>query len=425
MNQVEQQVRDELHTVSFPADLHESAGLGGLADTVLRREGRSRRTALAVGAVASAVVLAIGIPAAMRGGGPGTDPAGVGAGGATTTTGPVAGASVGPGGVLASVSPGESGAPGVAAQGGGPMAVHVITMVDGSGGTTNYLLDPATGRYRALPYEHAVLSPDLRWVAVTGTKDGEWLGVAARDALLRGDRKAIRWLNTPPCNGPVWAPDGSALVCTSLTKSDRSVTFTAQRYNQASGKVTQTPVKVNLLGASVGWSADSRRLLALQRGAETADSVVPDGSRFLDLDGTPLTKVDVTGFVGGADSYSPSRKLMTVDPTALMTEHPNAATVADAATGQLVQTLPGVRPVGWYDENTVAVLRSVGDVPQLELLRFADGVVSTVRIVTFSGQVTGAATAAPGGGPPKTFKVRSVQLGPAQSLSGPAAAVGF
>jgi hypothetical protein len=333
------QLREDLHAA--PVGL---APPPALADTVLRRAARRRA---ATGLLAALLAL-VAIPVA------GTFLAGGGGG----TAGSAVSAAAGPSG--------------------GPMVVMAYA-VSGSTGTPSYLLDPATGRYRAMPFQ-VVLSPDRGRVAVAGL-DGR-TGVAGRDALLSRGPAAVRWLSLPPANGLAWSPDGRALVVTAMTKAGRSATFTAYRYDVATGRVTATPVRSTPVGG-VGWAADSRRYLVLEQNGDGQASV--GALRFVGANGTPgAALADPGGAVGGADSYSPSRRLVVADTSRLMDPGTAASTVLPAAGGApLARLAQGLHVVGWYDEDTVAALDMRSPQPVLRLVDAATG--ALVRSVDLSG----------------------------------------
>lgn len=356
---VDRQLRDDLRAVPIPAALVPPADL---ADTVLHRVRRQRRTWMALTTVAAVVALAaVGVPLALgsHGGasGAGFEPAAGGQAKPTATAGPAA--------------PGE---PTFVAPGGGPQAIHVYGMDD----SRTYLLDPAAGKYRKLPYLLS-LSPDLRQVAVEDFRGRA--GVADRAALLRDGEPAIHWIDVPPGSGLRWSPDGTALVFTSLSKSTGAVRFTAHRYDTATGKIKHTPINIEILGSSVGWAADSTNYVALLKRRETDDGVEPGALQYLRPDGSLGQRIEIQGgTVGGAGSYSPSRKLVIADASDIMSAQPLASKIVDVATRRVVTDLPqGAKPVGWYDEKTVALLTtgSADDsMPELTLMDIATGAVT-------------------------------------------------
>jgi hypothetical protein len=342
---VEEQVRDDLRAAPAPAGL---VAPPGLADTVLHRLRRRRRLTMAAAAAAVVTAAAVVVPLAASGRSGGSDP--------------------GPGdpGIGAPVACEVAGEPPT----GGPQTVHAYASE-----AVSHLLDPRTGRYHEFPFL-VVVSPDLRTVAVAA---GDRIGLAERRGLLDQGASAVDWTDLPVGNGLSWSPDGTALLSTSIDKSGGGPmpAFIAHRYDLASGEITDTPIEVNLLGSSVGWASDSRRYIALVRGEPTNDTVEPGGLRAIDPDGTvsPLLEGG-GGLVGGAESYSPSRTYLVADATQIMSARPLGSTVVDAATGGVVATLPsGARPVGWYDETTVARLAVCDDRPVVELVDIATGTV--------------------------------------------------
>ncbi|GAA1551022.1 hypothetical protein GCM10009827_084570 [Dactylosporangium maewongense] len=353
-----------LRDVPFPADLVPPPGL---ADTVLHTARRRRRTRTVAIAAAVAVTAALAVPALLLRG-PGT--------------------------------PMDPGAPAPAAPGGGPQVAHVYTREEHSS-----ILDPALGKYRELPFT-VVLSPDLTRAAVN---DNGRLGLADRAALLDRGRDAVEWVDVPAGNGPSWSPDGTAVLWTSIEK-DPTVHFTAHRVDVADRHVTNTPVPLDLLGATVGWAADSRRYLVLVRGTQTDNTVEPGPLQYLSPDGTPGARLDGTGgSVEGATCYSPSRRYVLTDASTIMSAQPHASPVYDATSGKVVATVPPrSTPVGWYDETTVAVLGHGADRNAvIELLDITTGTVSrSVRL-------------------PGSADVTAVQLGPSAGLTGAAAELSF
>jgi hypothetical protein len=372
---LEEQVRDDLRAAPAPAGLVPSPGL---ADTVLHRLRRRRRLTMAGAAVAVVTAVAVAVPLAGSGLPGGWNP--------------------GPG----DLGPDTAGACEVAAEPptGGPQTVHAY-----GSEAVSHLLDVRTGEYEEFPFL-VVVSPDLRRAAVA--KEGR-IGVADRRELLADGESAVDWTDLPTGNGLYWSPDGTALLTTSVDKSGGGPmpAFTAHRYDIATQTTTDTPIEVNLLGSSVGWAADSRRYVALVRGEQTNDTVEPGGLRAIDPDGTvgPLLD-DGGGQVGGAESYSPSRAYLVADATQIMSAAPLGSTVVDAGTGRVVAALPsGARPIGWYDEATVARLAVCDDRPVVELVDITTGTVQrAVRLgprgaITFETRVQlGSSAGLPDGG---------------------------
>lgn len=366
----EQRLRDDLHTAPVPADLVPPVGL---ADAACERARRGHRTLLGVAGVAAAAALAVGVPWAVLGPGFGFDE-------------------------RAPVSVGAPAEPDFPSPGGGPTVVRVYRT-----DTTSWVLDPDTGRYVKVPL-WVTLSPDGAQAAVT---DGDRVGVADRATLLRDGEKAVRWLPLPPGSPPSWSPDGRALLVTSIDKTADTVAFTAHRYEVGTRAVTDTPVRVSMIGSAVGWAADSRRYVAWLRGAETRDTVEPGALQYLNPDGTPGPRVPITGgTVDGADTYSPSRRSLAADASDVMAASPVRSPVVDVATGDVIGTLPtGVRPVGWRDEDSVVVLARDGTTLSVLTAR-TGGVEERVQVAAVPGLV-------------------GVQVGPSAGLTGPAARRGF
>lgn len=388
---IEDQIRQDLHAVASPPGLVPPTDL---ADQTLRGVRRQRRNR--VGLVAAAVVvLTVGGAAAvpvLRSTDTGSTPSGFG------TTPPPSPAD------KSEPPPREpGGAPIFPTPGGGPQAIHLYRADEPTPGT--YLLDVATGSYRTVPYE-ALLSPDLRTVAVTA---GDKVGVVDRAALLRGDTSAIRWTRLPVGNGLAWSPDGKALLTTSLRKVG-GLRFTAHRYDVASGSVTATPIRVELLGSSVGWAADSRRYIALLHGKSGTDTVEPGALQYVNPDGTLGSRIEITGGgVGGATSYSPAGRYLIADSSQLMTAVPVPSKIVEVGTGTVVREIAADRPlIGWYDETTVVrIAPGSADQPVLDLIDVITG--QTVKQV-----------AAPGLTAPVL-----IQLGSSAGLTGKSATLGF
>jgi hypothetical protein len=349
---------ERLRDVTFPADLVPPPHL---ADTVLRKASRRRLAFFGAVAAVLAPVLFVGAPSLVGSGGPG---------------------------------------PGPVPPGGGPQVVHAYNRT----GKTS-VLDPASGKYRELPFM-AVLSPDLTRVAVND--DGR-LGIVDRAAVAAESEYDVEWLDVPAGNGPHWSPDGTALLWTVIGK-EPTVHFTAYRVDLADRHVTQTPVPQDMLSSTIGWAADSRRYLVLLRGAETADTVEPGPLQYLSPDGTLGARLEgPDGMVYGATSYSPSRRYLLTDAYPIMTGKPVASPVLDVDTGKVVATVPPGRwPVGWYDDTTVARLtRSADGSTVVELQDIVSGaVIRSVRL-------------------PGSAGVSTVQLGSSAGLTGAAAALSF
>ena len=178
------------------------------------------------------------------------------------------------------------------------------------------MLDVRTGRYRELPYETVLLSPDLRRLAVS---DGDRIGIADRARLLADGGRAVTWTTVPVGPGLAWSPDGTALLSDVLAKDGGAVTHTVLRYQLRTGQVTSTPVPagIQLIGTAA-WAANSRDYLLLPVVAETAGTVTPG----------PLRTLHPDGHLG---------------PTAA-TGGPLLLLVVDARTGRTVRSvrLPGV-----------------------------------------------------------------------------------
>ncbi|GAB3827570.1 hypothetical protein [Dactylosporangium cerinum] len=333
---LDDQLHGDLRAVAFPADLVPPARL---ADTVLRMARRRRRTRVVVLGAAVAVTAALVVPAVLNGE-RAAAPAGTGATPTVTPTAVQQTAQDPP------VPASAGGAP-LATPGGGPQAIHVYTE-----GERSFLLDPGTGRYVSMPFA-VVLSPDLTRAAVN---DNGRVGIADRAALTR-DATAVQWLDVPPGNGPSWSPDGTALLWTSITK-DPKLQFTAHRIDVATRHVTNTTIPMPILGATVGWAADSRRYLALLIGPEANDSTEPGALQYLDPDGTLGARIaERGGMVDGAAAYSPSRRYVFADASGITSAQPLPSPVLDTASGQVVALVPArTKPVGWYDDTTLVRL---------------------------------------------------------------------
>ncbi|MFG1654616.1 hypothetical protein ACGFIE_32265 [Micromonospora sp. NPDC049275] len=348
----EDELRTELRHAPMPTEL---APPIGLADTVLRgARRRKRRTAGLLAGVVALVALVLVTPAVLP-------------------------PDAGPDTPALQVAAGAFPQPG-----GGPLAVHAYVTSDLNRATfTTLLLDPTNGEYREVPYR-ALLAPDRSRVAVD---DNGRTGLVDRAALLRDGTSAIQWLDLPVGNGLAWSPDGAALLVTSIEKGDATVSFTAHRYDVRSGKVTATPVPVDLLGSAVGWAPDSVGYLALLRGSETGDTVRPGALQEIRPDGALGRRLaaDGGGWVGGAESYSPSRRYLLADVSELQSDRPLPSRVVDVVSGRVVRLLPvGAKPLGWYDDRTVALLVDPpGGRPVLRLTDVASG--ATRREVPLAG----------------------------------------
>lgn len=332
MSSVEEHLRDDLRAVRAP-----TAVPADFADTVLRLDRRRRRVRRV--ALGAAVALAVAVvPFALLGGG-----------------GSGSGLEV------------AAGVPAFPEPGGGPRALHVY----GTDDATTYLLDTATGRYRRTPYP-VVLSPDLKRVAVT---DGTRTGVADRAALLRDGSRAIQWTKLAPGNGLAWSPDGTALLVTSITKQGGSGTFTAQRFDPMTGTIESTPINTEILGGAVAWAPDSRRYVVLEPGASGGNTVEPADLRYVEPGGQLGDRIGGPGGIVGG--YSPSGRYLAADTSTLETGARRSSPVFDLDTGDVIGQLPaGARPVGWYDERTVAcVVYGTRDA----VLRLIDARTGTVR----------------------------------------------
>ena len=403
---IEEQIRHELRGASMPADL---VPAGDLAEIVLRRLRRQRQRR-AMLAAAVAVVLAGAVPlVALRG--EEADPGGAGlrVGVPPTATGPGVGpvpTATGPGAGLEPTDTGPGAGPAgpmiFPTPGGGRQAIHVYQVEP----FRAYLLDPASGRYHDVPFA-VTLSPNGDRVAVS---DGERIGVAERAALFRDGAAAVRWTPLPPGNGPLWSPDGTALLLTAIDKGNGTLRFSAHRFDVATGRLTRTPIDLDLLGGAVGWADDSRRYLALVVGERSADTVTPGELRYVEPDGRLGDRIDVRGGLErGASSYSPSRRLLVTDASGIMSAAPVTSPIIEVATGRVVAEVPaGSRPIGWYDEETLVVLTPAwGGQQRLELLTVATGAVR--KRIDLAGL--------PG--------ATSIEIGPTTGFSATAARFGF
>lgn len=286
--------------------------------------------------------------------------------------------------------------------GGGPRAIHVLTAQ-----AVSYLLDPATGRYRELPYPTLLLSPDGRTVALEAADDGR-IGVADRAELLRVGAAAVRWTDLP--GGAInWSPDGTALLTTTPDKATRRIVV--NRYDLATDTLRHTPVSFATEGAA-GWAADSRRYVVRLPGP---DPEIPNGPlRYVEPDGTPGPLVGASGHIWDADAYSPSRRYAIVEPARGYPFPPEPAPwqyprILDLVSGRLVATIRTDWPLlGWYDSRRV-VRVAPGPAGQPTTLEVID---------VFTGQVT-RRVPAPG------LPAYRIQLGSSAGLCGPAAALGF
>jgi hypothetical protein len=287
--------------------------------------------------------------------------------------------------------------------GGGPKAIHVLNEVAGQG---THLLDTDTGTYRALPFLTLTVSPDGRLVAVE-REDGH-IGVAERRALLRLGATAVRW--TELYSGVFWSPDGTALLHTSWDRG--SDTFTAQRYDVRTGLVRDTPISLDCDTCTAGWAADSIRYTVMLRGTDPESPTGP--ARYLNPDGTAGPLVGADGMIWDADSYSPSRRYVVVEPPRPFIPDDTAgwqrSKIFDLRSKRVVGTLSNnYWPVsGWYDDSHV-----------VRTARVAEGEPTALEIIDVR---TGAVTrriAAPG------LPQCCVQLGSSARLHGAAARLGF
>ncbi|MEV0649072.1 hypothetical protein AB0I28_27840 [Phytomonospora sp. NPDC050363] len=302
-----ERVRDELRALPEtpvpepPADL---------ADTVLDRLGRRRR-AMGAGIAVLVLVLLVALPLAWvdqpRQGAP---PAGQGS---------------------------DLDVPGLSAPGGGPMMIQVYTVAGNS-----FVFDPRTGAYRGFALR-IVYSADLVWSAAM--KDGK-VGVATREALLRDGESALSWLDVPPADGAVWAPDGSALL---VTEIDRSL---AHRHDPATGTTTAIPLDHYELAAPLAWAGDSENYAVT-----LAKAGRPSGTQYVDGDGKAFAQIE--GGPGHVAGYSPNGLYGYCDGFM------KTSTVFYAQTGTMEWSLPTRDGfAGWYDDEVVALV----DASTLELV---------------------------------------------------------
>lgn len=258
--------------------------------------------------------------------------------------------------------------------GGGPQAIQALSTLDG----TAYVLNTRAGEYRKVPYVSVTISPDGSTVAVENV-DGQ-IGVVSRTAVGGG---AVRWTSLPPGSPAGWSPDGTALLTTTLDKETR--TFTAHRYDVATGQLRHTPINLECDTCTAGWAADSVRYVVQLRGADPDLPTGPLG--YLNPDGTPGPLMGAEGHIWDAGSYSPSRRYAVVepsrgggfegaDPTQLADWQ--LPRILDLTTGETVRTLPTSYPVlGWYDERQVVTVAYAGPgTTVLEVVDIHTGLVS-------------------------------------------------
>jgi hypothetical protein len=291
--------------------------------------------------------------------------------------------------------------------GGGPVAIHsLVTALQ----QTSYLLDAATGEYRALPYANLHLSPDGRTVVVEPV-DAATYAIAERTALLRDGERALRPIGLP--QGPLyWSPDGTALLTTTLDKDTRR--FTVHRYDVATGRLRHTPVTSDCDICTAGWAADSRRYVVSLRGTDRQRLSGP--AQYLNPDGTagPMLGTGADGFVNGADAYSPSRRYVILEPARPFGSgeltNDKLPRVYDLRARRVVAAVHTAHPLlGWYDNRHVVRLAPTdAEVPH------------TIEVVhVHTGRVTRRVAAA--GLPPAV----SIHLGGTAGLSPVAATRGF
>lgn len=342
----EDRLRDDLQAVIGPAP-QPPPNLADLALAGARRQSYRRATVsagLALVAVSSVTAAASGV---LTGDSPSTTPSGA------PTLGPSCLVDVTPPATPPSIAT-PSGDPVFPAPGGGPRAVEVYgTRFSPDAGS--YLLDREDGTYHALPWLVSV-SPNGAQVAVFDDAQGR-VGLADRSALLAHGEEAITWLELPRSNGPLWSPDGTALLSTTTFRDETDrIRFTVHRYDIATGEQTSTPVPWGgdeLVASRVGWAADSQRYVALVREIDDQGRVVAGRVQYLYPDGSPGDPIDVPGgLVGGAEAYSPSRRHVILDTSGVMLEQPACSRIVDVLTGQAaVVFAPGETPVGWYSDT--------------------------------------------------------------------------
>lgn len=286
--------------------------------------------------------------------------------------------------------------------GGGPRVIHTL-----GGGEHVYLLDQVAGEYRKLPYFSISLSPNGRTVVVESAEAR--LGIADRAALLAGGDRAVRWIDLPPAHVN-WSPDGTALLTTTLDKDTR--TFTAHRYDIATGRLRHTPINLACDTCTAGWAADSKRYVVMLTNSDPAIESGP--AQYLNPDGTPGPMVGADGLIWDAHSYSPSRRYAIVEPPRPFIE-PNPTgwmlpKILDLRTGKVLRTIETGFPVlGWYDDRQVVKFALTGETEPALL--------EVVDVVT--GEVTKKIPA------PGLPRWTVIQIGSSDGLHGDAAELGF
>lgn len=257
--------------------------------------------------------------------------------------------------------------------GGGPVAIQALVSAHQQ---QSYLLDPAAGEYRALPYSDLQLSPDGRRVVVEPL-GADGYAVAGRTALLRDGERALRPINLPLGSGLSWSPDGTALLTTTLDKTARR--FTVHRYDVATGRLRHTPVSLDCEICTAGWAADSRRYVVSLPGTDPQNPSGP--ARYLNPDGTPgpMLGTGADGFVYGAGAYSPSRRYVVLEPArpfgGELTDD-KLPRVYDLRARRVVTAVHTAHALlGWYDNRHVVRLAvtDAGEPDAIEVVHIHTG----------------------------------------------------
>ncbi|MEV4618244.1 hypothetical protein AB0J74_05930 [Asanoa sp. NPDC049573] len=223
-----------------------------------------------------------------------------------------------------------------------PTGNEPITPAD----STSYLLDRATGEYRAFPYVTALPSPDGRRFFVA---DGE------RGGVKDGAGGAVRRVDAydSHTNAVDWSPDGRRLLISSVGKEEPGGFTVVDAETLTAGPfVPMTDMhQLNARGLGFFWARDGRSIghtITAAGGEGYLDRDKTLAIRFYDLKGKTLRTIGLTGTaaVRSTAAVSPdgSRAAAVLDVDKLVR-------IVDLTTGEVTAEFQAGGVAGWYDAD--------------------------------------------------------------------------
>ncbi|GAA1887762.1 WD40 repeat domain-containing protein [Asanoa iriomotensis] len=210
----------------------------------------------------------------------------------------------------------------------------------------SYVLDPAIGQYRELPYRVVVPSPDGKRFFVADTRRG---------GIMDGARGSVRWVSgyDTYVNGVEWSPDGRRVLISSLGKDEPGGFMVVDAATAKAGRLVPMADMQTLNSRGLGffWMPDGRTIghtLTSGAGESIPDRTV--GVRFYDLDGRTLRTLGLTGNAAvrtSADVSPDGRRAVAV----LDWGDEHQARIVDLTTGEVTAEFDAKGVAGWYDDD--------------------------------------------------------------------------